>query len=547
MSLDPNEVRGSTGTPSVTAVDSSAAEKYEVLVELGRGGSGVVSLALSRGIGGFNKLVVLKTIKDDLRDREAYGKMFLEEAKLAARMSHPNVVQTYEVYKHKGLPVIVMEYLEGQAFSEVRRRAVSDPRLDENMTISILCKVLAGLHYAHTLRDFRGTALKLVHRDATPHNVLVTYQGQVKLLDFGIAKLNASRERTNTGVIKGKLDYMPPEQLQGDDLDCRSDLFAVGIMLWEGIARRRLWGDANDGEVMRRLLNGDIPSIREACPDLDPELARICEHALAPDPDARYADADAFRADLERYLATRGGLVPDSVIGQLVTETCAEPRQRLQASLDSKLRRLTADPATGEEIQRALESLRVRGVDAAELATTSARTIELPRRERRRWGWGLAAGGFAAALALLGYFGWAPRSAAWARTTAADVVVAPSAEAALRNSSSAQATARPRIPEPPAAKAVPQDFKAEGTTTEKIPAPSTSEPHARVLKGGPLGALRSGVTSGSAPAVSAAAGGRNPPPKVSTNACDPLYVIDEFGIKRYRRECLPGAGAPHAN
>jgi serine/threonine protein kinase len=495
----------SSETPSYDGDASARADKYHILTELGQGGSGVVSLALSRGIGGFNKLVVLKTIRQGVRDRQAHGRRFLDEAKVAARMSHPNVVQTYEVYKVDDSPVIVMEYLDGQSLADVRKRAKDDPRLNEATTISILCKVLAGLHYAHALSDFRGNPLNLVHRDATPHNVLITYQGVVKLLDFGIAKLSASRDRTDTGVVKGKLDYMPPEQLLGEEVDGRADIFAVGVMLWEGIARQRMWEEAGDAEVMRRVLAGDIPAIRGVKAEIDSELERICQRALAPDPAERYATAAEFQGELERYMAARGGLVPEATIGSLVSESGAEHRHRLKGVIDNKLRRLTADSATIEETRRAIESLRTRGAEDSEIATASARTIELPKKSRPRWGW------LAASACLLlsggGFLSW--RS------------LRPVASAPERGVSA------PAALTPDTAK-----VSAELVRPEAGPAAAGSTSSSAVAPAAPLRVALAGAPRANA---------RPKSPRSASNPCDPLYTIDEFGIKRYRRECLPGA------
>src|SRR5688572_11717028 len=165
-----NEDSNSNTTSASNEVD--VAQKYHVLMELGRGGTAVVSAGIARGIGGFSKLIVLKTIKEDfLSDRETV-KMFVNEARLSARMNHPNVVQVYEVYRQNKLPVIVMEYLDGQSLAKFQQRAFGEHDYTAEVGITILCKVLAGLHYAHTLADYDGTPLAIVHRDVSPHNVM---------------------------------------------------------------------------------------------------------------------------------------------------------------------------------------------------------------------------------------------------------------------------------------------------------------------------------------------------------------------------------------
>jgi len=339
-------------------VDVDAARKYHVLMELGRGGTAVVNAGIARGIGGFTKLVVLKNIKEEfLSDRETV-RMFVNEARLSARMNHPNVVQVYEVFRQNRLPVIVMEYLDGQSLARIQPRAFHDTSYTPAMAITILCRVLAGLQYAHTLADYDGTPLELVHRDVSPQNVMLTYDGQVKLVDFGIAKLSSSSQNTRTGVVKGKIAYMAPEQLEGDALDHRADLFAVGVMLWEAIARKRMWGARSDAEIVRCLVLDDVPQIRQAVPNIDPDLARICDKSLAVSADARYLSADQFQADLEAYMASRGMAVRQQEIAELVTRVCADLRDNSAELLKSELAKFAAGAPGWEDALSAFEELR---------------------------------------------------------------------------------------------------------------------------------------------------------------------------------------------
>lgn len=323
--------------------DVDAARKYHVLMELGRGGSAVVHAGIARGAGGFAKLVVLKAIKDDFfSDRETV-RMFINEARLSARMNHPNVVQVYEVFRKNRLPVIVMEYLDGQSLARVQRRAFHHPSYSTGAGIAILCRVLAGLHHAHTLTDYDGTPLKLVHRDVSPHNVMLTYDGQIKLLDFGVAKLSSSRQKTKTGVIKGKVTYMAPEQLEGGPLDHRADLFAVGVMLWEAIARRRMWDGRSEAEIVRSLALDAVPKISQAVPEVDPELALICDKALAASPDQRYANAEQFQTELESYLSRHRLIIRQHDIAELVNRSCIDLRDESAELLKQELAKFDAE------------------------------------------------------------------------------------------------------------------------------------------------------------------------------------------------------------
>ena len=278
----------------------TAGTRYELLKEIGRGGMGVVFLALAKGPRGFSKLVVLKMMKKSLVGDPESHRMFLEEARISARLSHPNVVQVHEVCDYDGTPTMVMEYLEGKPLSLIMRDdAMPAPR---NMLIYILTKVLAGLHAAHDLRDYDGTPLNLVHRDASPHNVIVTFDGQIKVLDFGIAKAEGSEIETRTGAMKGKLRYMPPEQLLQMPVDRRADVFSVGVTLWEVLAKGRFWGEMPDAEVTSRLANKQLPWPPSG-PDVPPDLWAICARAIAADRDERYATAGRLQRDLEDYVA----------------------------------------------------------------------------------------------------------------------------------------------------------------------------------------------------------------------------------------------------
>jgi len=318
------------------ADDSSAGCRYRILQPLADGGSATLSIALAEGIAGFSKLVVLKTIRDELAQNARATRTFLEEARLSALMNHPNVVQVYEVFLQRSAPVIVMEYLDGQPLNAILARAGDGKALPSlELIVAILAQVLAGLHYAHTLHDVSGEPLGLIHRDVSPHNVMVTYDGQVKLIDFGIAKLARSEHRTRTGVVKGKLTYMAPEQFTSAP-DHRADIFGVGVMLWEFAARRRYWGDSLEPAIIGRLVSGQLPHL-QARAELDADVSRICDRALSLRPEDRYASAAEMQADLERYLATRGAIINQRAIGEFVSRTCPEDRATLRADIRGQL------------------------------------------------------------------------------------------------------------------------------------------------------------------------------------------------------------------
>jgi eukaryotic-like serine/threonine-protein kinase len=317
---------------------STSLGKYRIIAELGHGGMADVYLAVVKGPVGFNKLQVIKQLRPHLAEVPDFLAMFLDEARLAARLNHPNVVQTNEVVEDGQRYFIAMEYLDGQSLDRVLRKAQKDQRLTLPMRLKIISDVLSGLHHAHELCDFDGTPLSVVHRDVTPHNVFVTYDGQVKVVDFGIAKAANCSAETRTGVLKGKIAYMAPEQAQGDSVDRRADLFSVGLMIWECICDARPWKGLTDIQVLNRLGQGQFPSLREAKPDVPPELERIVLKATALNRDERYATAAEMQTELDHYLERSGARVTTRDVGKLVSEMYQEKRAEIRALIEAQLR-----------------------------------------------------------------------------------------------------------------------------------------------------------------------------------------------------------------
>lgn len=325
----------------IATSEASPHRRYRLIAQIGRGGMAEVYLAVAQGPGGFNKLVVVKKTLQDLALRPEILSMFMNEARLAARMNHPNVVQTHELGEEEGRQFIAMEFLDGQPYSRIlmrlRGRSGGPEALGLPHHLRVLIDTLAGLHHAHELRDFDGTPLHVVHRDVTPHNVFVTYDGSIKVVDFGIAKAHDSSSNTVTGEIKGKVSYMSPEQVRGAPLDRRSDVFAVGVMLWEAIAGHRMWGDLPDVTVLHELMNGSVPSIRAEVPGVPEELARIVDRALAVDPDHRYPSALAMQRELDELTIRAGMRVDGAEVGRVVSELFAQERRRVQGVIEAQL------------------------------------------------------------------------------------------------------------------------------------------------------------------------------------------------------------------
>ncbi len=229
---------------------------------------GRVDLALERA-GGVERIVALKRIRRELANNERNVDLFLREARLAALISHPSVVHTLAFGDGGGELYLAMEYVDGETLSAVleRARAAGTP-LEPALALHILAAVCDGLHVAHELCDARGEALSLVHRDLTPQNVMIAYDGQVKLLDFGIAKIEAGAALTRTGEIRGKTAYMAPEQAMGDCVDRRSDIYAVGVLLYEALVGEKQWGEGSDLAVLRRMAFGPPPRLEGVAEDV---------------------------------------------------------------------------------------------------------------------------------------------------------------------------------------------------------------------------------------------------------------------------------------
>jgi serine/threonine protein kinase len=301
--------------------------RYRIVARLGGGGMADVYLGVASGLVGFTKLSVVKVVKREIASEPEHVKLFLDEARISARLNHPNVVQTNEVGEDQGTYYLVMEYLEGQTLRRAMRPEVGGGgRGALPMFLRAISDVLAGLHYAHELCDYDGRQLGVVHRDLSPHNIFVTYEGSVKLVDFGIAKAAGALHLTGAGVLRGKFAYMAPEQARGEKVDRRADIYSAGVVLWEMLARRRMWNNEHELTILRRLTSGALPSLREHAPDAPRSLVSVCERALELDPEKRFETAQDMRAAIESVLVTRGWHATSADVGVMVSERFREER-----------------------------------------------------------------------------------------------------------------------------------------------------------------------------------------------------------------------------
>jgi serine/threonine-protein kinase len=349
---------------------------YRLVAEIGRGRMANVFLALSRNANGTSRKVVLKQLQSELALDHDFRAMFENEALLATRFRHENVVETYDMYDERDLCVLVMEFLEGETLSRVRQRAPQRSQLPLPIQVPfaihlrVLADALAGLHYVHELTDPYGTPLGIVHRDVTPSNIFVTYDGRVKLVDFGMARATTRDAETRTGVLKGDLAYMSPEAARNERVDRRSDIFSVGVMLWEAATGQRLWQGQEQVAMYRRLLTGDLSIYVPGAHGTSAHMLRIAQRALAVDRSQRYATAEQMRLELEDLMAGLGKTTQRPALAEYMQAFFSEERKKMQSALDEAWAGFSSCAAT----QNCIVPNDVRA------SYPPAQTIELPSR-----------------------------------------------------------------------------------------------------------------------------------------------------------------------
>ncbi|HXU71971.1 MAG TPA: serine/threonine-protein kinase [Polyangia bacterium] len=335
--------------------------KYDLLALLATGGMAEIWLARVSGMAGFEKLVVIKRLLDELAVDHEYVEMFLDEARINARLTHSNIVQVLELGQVDGKYFMAMEFVPGLSISQVGKRAT---KLLGDVPQEVACGVVAqacsGLHYAHekTLPD--GKPLNIIHRDVSPQNLILTYEGLVKVLDFGIAKADQRQSQTRTGLVKGKFSYMSPEQCLGQGLDRRSDVFALGIVLFELCTARRLFKRGSTYETYTAITNADVPPPRRLNAKIPEPVEAVIVRALAKKPDDRYATADAMQDALEEAMQKSGLRGAPTDLARFMTETFKSEQAEQQ--------RLLSQAQRGELGSGSAEAAQVSPVAAAAAA-----------------------------------------------------------------------------------------------------------------------------------------------------------------------------------
>jgi eukaryotic-like serine/threonine-protein kinase len=304
-------------------------QRYRVIERIAAGGMAEVFRAESAGLEGFKKTVAIKRVLPHLSQKKEFIGMFLDEARLSATLSHSNVVQVFDIGVGDDTYFIVMEFVDGANLKSVieHRKQLGRP-LPLEVAILIALRTCEGLAYAHEAMDALGQPLGIVHRDVSPPNVLITRHGEVKVVDFGLAKANSQLEASQPGIIKGKFSYLSPEAALGEDVDQRTDIFATGIILWEMITGTRLFLGETDLGTVRQVQAARVPPLSQYVRDVPATLEHIMGQALARDPRARYQSARDFGRDLNRILFQMGRAVSSFDIGGLVGDVREEQRRQ---------------------------------------------------------------------------------------------------------------------------------------------------------------------------------------------------------------------------
>ncbi|MBX3272906.1 MAG: protein kinase [Sandaracinaceae bacterium] len=316
--------------------------RYVLCRRLADGGMGTVYLAKAEGPGGFERAFAIKRIHPHLARRKDLVEMFLDEARLSARIHHPNVCSTIDFGEADGAWFLAMEYLLGESLASVVRAVATAPGMLASarwraLAARVIAEAAEGLHAAHELTDERGSPLGVVHRDVSPQNLFVTYDGAVKVLDFGVARAEGRIHQTRAGALKGKVSYMAPEQVSGRPVDRRADVFALGVCLWEALTGRRLFRRETDVETIQQVGSLEVPAPSSIVPGIEPALDACVLRALARDLDARTPSARALAAELEAYLHGRATATTRADLAALMSERFAARRAGKQEIVRTEL------------------------------------------------------------------------------------------------------------------------------------------------------------------------------------------------------------------
>jgi serine/threonine protein kinase len=358
-------------------------DRYELLCPIASGGMATVWLARLRGKRGFEKLFAIKTIRTELVDDAQFQEMFLDEARITSGIQHPNVAQILDLGEQADVLFIVMEWVDGDSLAKIRRLlAKRDAKLPVGVVLRVLADACAGLHAAHELRDERGEPLEIVHRDVSPHNILLSVSGAVKVIDFGIAKSQNRRQgETRTGIVKGKIQYMAPEQVKkGGTVDRRADVWALGMCLHELLVGNLPYGGEDDIGVIRKLMADEPPAMPL---DLPQPIARVLERSVVLDPGARFATAAGMQRALEGAMIELGERASSEDVAGFLRAGLPELARKRRETVGKAIDRARDDepwhPESGDDV--AFAPTVVGDHDARARAHDEARAIALTKRK----------------------------------------------------------------------------------------------------------------------------------------------------------------------
>ncbi len=497
--------------------------RYVLYDEIASGGMASVHFGRMLGPAGFSRTVAIKRLHAHLARDPQFVSMFLDEARVAARVQHPNVVSTIDVVAREGELFLVMEYVNSESLSTLLREArARGVRVPPHVVSSIISGVLHGLHAAHEAKSEQGEPLQIVHRDVSPQNIIVGIDGVARVLDFGVAKATMRVQLTRSGEVKGKFAYMAPEQLESRKIDRRTDLYAASVVLWEALASKRLFSGDDPGAIVTRVLLTKVPSLAAIVPDLPPRLHALVQRGLARDAAHRFPTALEMALELEACLPA----APQHAVGDWV-KSCAPERLEERSRRLARIERTPAEepsvldteqaddsnPLLSPAVIRAMSEAhteraqkpptdatllaRVGGSREASSAVTELSLVTEPRarrRTRQRQWLLVATTAFIVGAGMLAYKG---------------LNRAPATPAAASIAAAATATAMPDIPVP---SVVPTAAEVPHETT--LPLNETGGAAAKI-----------------APKTRAA-------PGKSARNCDPPYTIDASGVKRFKQWCF---------
>ncbi|MFB6265415.1 MAG: serine/threonine protein kinase, partial [Bradymonadaceae bacterium] len=316
--------------------------KYYLLERISVGGMAEIYKAKAFGVEGFERVLAVKKILSNIAEDESFIEMFVDEAKIAGQLNHPNIAQIYDLGKVDDAYYIALEYISGKDLKTIFERS---RRVGESVDIPQICyvckKVCEGLDHAHEKTNSQGEPLNIVHRDVSPQNILISYEGEVKIIDFGIAKAQGKTSQTQVGVLKGKFSYMSPEQVRGLQVDHRSDLFSLGIVLYEMLTLERLFLGESDFDTLEKIRKVEMSPPSLYNPNIPDQLEDIVLKALAKDPDDRFQSAAEMAQALERFMRDQDYYYGNKELGAFMKETFEDDlefeRQKLEYFRDLEL------------------------------------------------------------------------------------------------------------------------------------------------------------------------------------------------------------------